>query len=310
MQHNLMRFCDLHTHSLRSDGTLDPLSLLKLAEDENLKYLALTDHNRLISSAEFSEFCRAAVNLTLIPGAEFSAIYKPDDWDEDRGGIEIHIVVLGYTPGKCPFLQAIADQNNADRKDYVEQILCRLRNCGFKDIGSYEDLRRSFPDTGHIGRMTIAKHMVNNGYVRTVDEAFYLYLGTHGERRAYVKSRIKYASFEDVIRAAVKDKAVPVLAHLFYYSDLTEVQQESLVKRFREAVGLDAPAGLEVFYGLYCKNPDMISTLQFLSQKYNLIPSCGSDFHGQDEDDALGRFPVSVCEKLLVELRNYYDVGK
>ena len=38
-------FCDLHTHSVFSDGTDTPEELLRRAEELGLSALALTDHN-------------------------------------------------------------------------------------------------------------------------------------------------------------------------------------------------------------------------------------------------------------------------
>ena len=35
---------DLHTHTVKSDGTFTPNELLKLAEEKNLSVLAITDH--------------------------------------------------------------------------------------------------------------------------------------------------------------------------------------------------------------------------------------------------------------------------
>ena len=39
------RVCDLHTHTLFSDGTLSPSQLIDLAWDTGLSAIALTDHN-------------------------------------------------------------------------------------------------------------------------------------------------------------------------------------------------------------------------------------------------------------------------
>ena len=41
------KFCDLHTHSNYSDGTLTPEELVALAKKENLSAIALTDHNTI-----------------------------------------------------------------------------------------------------------------------------------------------------------------------------------------------------------------------------------------------------------------------
>ncbi|MBR2053679.1 MAG: PHP domain-containing protein, partial [Clostridia bacterium] len=50
-------FCDLHAHSVYSDGTCTPEEVIALAEERNLAAVALTDHNT-VSGLE--RFMRAA----------------------------------------------------------------------------------------------------------------------------------------------------------------------------------------------------------------------------------------------------------
>ena len=40
-----MKTCDLHTHSIFSDGTFTPEETIDAAIDEGLSAVALTDHN-------------------------------------------------------------------------------------------------------------------------------------------------------------------------------------------------------------------------------------------------------------------------
>lgn len=301
----LNQYVDFHCHSILSDGRLDPVALLKEATPY-VRYLALTDHNRLISASEMEEWSRVALGITLVPGAEMSAHYRPDGWDRS---IEIHIVTLFYTPGHAPHLELLAQQSqNQDRKGYVSRILERLRTeCGMSDVGTYDQLCAEFPGSGHIGRMCIAQHLLRKKYVKSVEEAFQRYLGSRGERRAYVENPIRYPTMEEVVRAAVLDHAIPVLAHLLYYDDLSDAELEQLVRRFKRAAG-EYPAGLEVYYRRYCHEPVLIGRLEQLADRYRLYHSCGSDYHGQDETESLdNRFPVSIYDKLFTAHRNCYN---
>ena len=45
--------CDLHTHSIYSDGTLSPAELLCLAEEKGVSAVALCDHNTVAGLPEF-----------------------------------------------------------------------------------------------------------------------------------------------------------------------------------------------------------------------------------------------------------------
>ena len=79
-----MKFCDLHTHSLSPDGTLEPAQLIRLAEEAGLAAVALCDHNTVKGLQSFLEAGRESP-VEAVPGIEFSTEYA---------GTELHI--LGY----------------------------------------------------------------------------------------------------------------------------------------------------------------------------------------------------------------------
>ncbi|MDU3352292.1 MAG: PHP domain-containing protein, partial [Clostridium sp.] len=76
--------CDLHIHSICSDGRFTPSDIVKMAKEKNLDYVSLTDHDTLTGIKEaLSE--AEALNVKLIPGIELSTEYN---------GESIHI--LGF----------------------------------------------------------------------------------------------------------------------------------------------------------------------------------------------------------------------
>ena len=87
-------FCDLHTHSIFSDGTASPTEIIENALQLRLSAVALTDHNTI---AGLPEFLSAAQKyntntnypLEAIPGIEISTGYN---------GKELHIVGLFLKP--------------------------------------------------------------------------------------------------------------------------------------------------------------------------------------------------------------------
>ena len=54
----LKPYCDLHTHSVFSDGTYTPTELIREAEKIGLSAVALTDHNTMYGVNEFLEGLR------------------------------------------------------------------------------------------------------------------------------------------------------------------------------------------------------------------------------------------------------------
>lgn len=50
-----MEYIDLHVHSNKSDGTLSPSEVVRLAKEKNLKAIALTDHDTVAGVKEAIE---------------------------------------------------------------------------------------------------------------------------------------------------------------------------------------------------------------------------------------------------------------
>lgn len=283
-------YLDLHTHTVQSDGAYSSLVLCGLAREANINILAITDHN---FTEDLTELRSAWPELRIIQGAEISCLYT----DPQGTSRELHVVALGVDR-ENPKLKAVLAKNQPDRKPYIDAILQRLRDCGI-DLGSYEDLCRRNPGKRHIGRMDIAKQMADEGYTASVEEAFDVYVGSHGACRAYVPNPLRYVSLEEAVEAIVDAGGAAVLAHLYYYQ-LDEAQSRQLLKRFKE---LSGPNGaMEVFYSRYCQQQRM--ALKALADEYGLMYSAASDFHGQSENDTLcNGFAAADCLPLLNFLR-------
>lgn len=76
--------CDLHIHSIYSDGENSPEEIMKMAKEAGLDVISITDHNN-IDSADKCLSLEKDFNILCIPGVELSTRYK---------GERIHI--LGY----------------------------------------------------------------------------------------------------------------------------------------------------------------------------------------------------------------------
>ena len=77
-----MNFADLHIHSTFSDGTLSPIEIIKVAKDNGVRCIAITDHDCLDSQYIIN---MSSEELKIISGIEISS---------EIDGLEIHI--LGY----------------------------------------------------------------------------------------------------------------------------------------------------------------------------------------------------------------------
>ena len=274
-------YIDLHTHSTLSDGSLAPMALLGAAREAGIGILALTDHN---DTEDLTRYRSAFPELTLIQGAEVTCRYLDQ---------ELHVVALGIDPTNEK-LQAVLRRNRPDRRPYLTAILEKLRSLGI-DVGTFDELQAANPDSRHFGRMQIGKEMLKRGYVQSVDEAFDVYMGAHGQRLAYVANPLKYVSLEEAVEAILAAGGVPVLAHLYYYL-LDAEGERALVRRFKELAG--DKAAMEVEYAAYTRQER--DALAALADEFGLMHSCASDFHGNLEGETLcHRFDRSMCAPLL-----------
>lgn len=244
---------DLHCHSTFSDGTLTPAALVELAKQNNLAALAITDHDTTDGLTE-ALAQGTTHDLEVIPGIEMSAWHK-----------EISLHILGYGINHLdPALQAQLLDLQQARQRRNEAIVERLTQLG---IGiSMAELAAQ--GSGQIGRPHIANLLIAKGVVRTIPEAFQRYLKRGG--LAYVARQKFLAS--TAIAAISAAGGIAVLAHPFgmnVHPDMTQLIREL------KPLGL---AGLEVYYPLHtAKN---CRKLALLCEKFDLVASAGSDFHG------------------------------
>lgn len=251
---------DFHCHSTASDGLLSPSELVKLAYDQGVRIMALTDHDSTEGVAEARRAAEVYADFTLIPGVEMGT---------DIPGGEVH--VLGYfldpdDPELISTLRRLREGRLGRGKGMVE----RLRALGL-DV-TWEQVQR-FAGDGAVGRPHVAQALLEKGYVSTVTEAFEKYIGRNGP--AYVE-RIKMTPAE-ATATVVRLGGVACLAHPGELEDLDGTLAEL------KAAGL---AALEVFYKDY--DPETVEGLAATARRFDLVPLGGSDYHGlYGEDEPL-----------------------
>jgi predicted metal-dependent phosphoesterase TrpH len=245
---------DLHLHSTASDGRLDPASLVRHARDCGVSVLALTDHDTT-AGLEAAAAESTALGLCFVPGIEVSTEWR---------GRTIHVIGLAIDPAAAALaagLRALA----TERERRAREIGARLDRAGAP--GS-EALRRVLEQAELPTRTHFARALAELGAVRSLAEAFELYLGRG--RPAAVRSRWP-AVLEAVgwIQAA---GGVPVLAHPLRYM-LSGGARRDLCREFREAGGL----GIEVVCG--GASQAQVEQAASLALRTGLAGSVGSDFH-------------------------------
>lgn len=275
-----MKLCDLHTHSVFSDGTWTPEALITEAEKIGLSAIALTDHNTVAGLPRFLEAAKGK-SLEAVPGVEFSS---------DYGSRDVHIVALFVKPEHYDTITRVLADAQERKEKSNRELVENLAGAGI--VVSYEDIKAA--SAGSVNRAHIAGEMVRLGYVETVKEAFAWYLAPEV---GFYRPPKRMTSFE-VIAFIKSLGAVAVLAH-----PLLTFDEGTLRLFLREAVkyGLDA---METEYSTY--DAETTSLAKAIAGEFGIAASGGSDFHGARKPDirlGAGKGGLRVPAELLETLR-------
>ena len=274
-----MAFCDLHTHSTASDGTVSPQELVEKAQQIGLGAVALTDHNTLTGLPEFVQAARGTT-VRAVPGIEISTEYE---------GHEVHIVGLFLTPQAGLELEEHLKIFEQEKEENNRELVDALNRAGYRI--SWERLRQRV--MGRMNRAHIAAALTEAGYSQSPEEAFRTILRPDGD--FYHPPHCPQSL--QVLEMLRDLKICPVLAHPFlslHSQQLTEFLPKAKTR------GL---MGMEVFYSTYDRRTT--EAAQAMAEHYGLLPSGGSDFHGAIKPDiqlGVGRGNLQIPMQWLEQL--------
>lgn len=278
------RTVDLHVHSNKSDGTYTPAELIRYAVTKNLRVMALTDHDTVDGLPEIKEEAARIENAPeIVDGVELST---------DLEGRDIHIVGL-FINTEDPALNRYL-QKFKDARDLRNVKMCDSLAKGLNMDISYEKLKNTFPGAV-ITRAHYARYMLEHKYISSMNEAFERWIG---DDKPYFIPREKVKP-EDAVELIKKASGIPVLAHpVLYKFSLSRL--EKLISDLKEA-GL---LGMETRYSTYTSGETR--QMMMLANKYGLLESGGSDFHGSNKKDidlGTGRGSLSVPYEIFEKLK-------
>lgn len=246
---------DLHNHSYYSDGVLSPSEVVNLANESGCNLFSLTDHDTTDGLDEAIE-AAAELSLNLITGVEISAFWR---------NMTIHIVGLDIDVDN-QFLQAGLQHNQALRAERAEKISLGLRRAGIADA---MDKTKALSKTPMLTRTHFAQMLIQEGYCKDMKTVFRRFLV--GKKPGGV--RVQWKEFDEVIGWIHSAGGKAVLAHPFRYR-MTNTKIKKMLLDFKEAGG----DGMEVVTAT--STPDEMHWSEQWAKEFNLLSSCGSDFHG------------------------------
>jgi len=255
---------DLHSHTLRSDGLLEPIELVQAAAAAGVKLFAITDHDTLAGVRTLLDGAAGPwpSDLELVAGVEINAVAATTSPGTDSGEDEIHVLGLGVDPRSEAFEAVLAGQR-AHRRSRFARIVGRLR-----ELGMPIDAQLTAIDTTDdfaLGRPTAGRALVETGFATSVEDAFTRWLGRGAP--AYVPR--DGIGPVDAIRAIRAAGGLPVLAHFW-----SARERLSDVRELAEA-GL---GGIEVHHWSFDR--PTVEAVAEVARELRLVPSGGSDYHG------------------------------
>ena len=282
-----MKSVDLHTHTSKSDGSYTPTRLVDYAMEKGLLAVAITDHDSIEGLDEAlshaaSLKAQGLPSVEVVPGIEFSTKYEKQD---------VHIVGLYISYDSDAFRTALDGFVNS-RVNRNIKMCQNLREAGI-DI-SYEKLQAMYPEAV-ITRAHYAAYLLENGYVKSRQDAFAMYLGDHTK---YFVPREKVTPTQ-AIKLILTAGGIPILAHPPLYH-MGKDRLDTLVSSLKA----DGLMGIEAFYSTYT-NQD-VRDMMGLANRYDLLLSGGSDFHGVNKaglDLGCGYGNLFVPEEVLFKIK-------
>ena len=246
--------CDLHCHTTLSDGSLGIEEIIAQAQRTGIGYLSITDHDTM---AYFSraDVLGARMGVKILHGTELSA------WDKKRSS-KVHI--LCYAPKKPDRLEGLClkscEIRKACSKEMIEKVLQKYPI-------TMESILKRTTSSKSIFKQHIMRALIDYGYALEFygdldRELFNPKIGS-----CYVEREYPDVNFVlDLIHSA---KGVAVMAHPAQYDNI------ELLKELAECGKID---GVEI--GHYSADENYRKALHEIADKYDLIVTGGSDFHG------------------------------
>lgn len=272
---------DLHTHTFASDGTNSKKMLLHRAKMADITHIAVTDHDHIPNIKENREL-EDKFGLSVLDGVEISCY----DYNVRR---RVHI--LCYFPQDWEPIARICDKTTENRRQAGLLMAEKVTNLF---PVSMDEIKEIAKNSDCIYKQHIMQALMNAGYATKMygelwNELFNLKTGS------CIMSCVQ-PDVNEVIGVLHQCRGIVVMAHPFTYDSINKLD-ELLEKRLLH--------GVEVWSSK--SNKQQEDYLLERCDKYNVIPTGGTDFHGATSAHVcpLGsRYTPESSLKRLYELKD------
>ena len=241
---------DLHMHTNYSDGTDTVIELLKKAEDKELKYISITDHNNCYA---YDELKKINVNEyfsgKIIKGVELNTYVE-----------NIPIELLGYGIDTDIINEEVKKMYiTKEQKNKIElkQLLIICGKLGIKFAHNFEENynKSQYAFASSYVLNEIKKNKENRKFFLSEetwknDMKFYRFEMCNRDSNFYIDNIKILPKVEDVIQLIKKSGGLVFVPHIYIYGNNSEKIFKSIIKNYK----VD---GFECYHGKTKPNIDL-----------------------------------------------------
>lgn len=271
---------DLHCHSVCSDGATSIENIFRLANLNNLHTISLTDHDTFIGIEKAFLFSEK-YNVKLIPGVEISTF----DYQRNR---MVHM--LCYNCKKPELFKEVFEKTAENRYNAMVGAIEKISKKYNINMDMVEELAT---ESSTVFKSHIMKALMLAGYTDKVYGD--LFKEIFNWKTGFAKTEIIYPDVYEIINLIHNAGGTAVLAHPSVYDTIPAIP--NLIKG-----GID---GIECWYPR--ATADDTKTLLEYTEKYNLLRTGGTDFHGYSCGNVN---PIGTCTTPDKDLDKLINFGK
>ena len=264
-------FIDLHNHTTYSDGRKTVKEVLKLAEENHVKVISITDHDSIKGVKEFLN-SNLSFKGIFVPGCEITVCHK---------GLPIEILAYGFDYKK--FENFIIKKNKKENK-LGDLTKAKGLYRHFKSIDKNfncekpvleDEIWSHHAATWKVFYKGLENPIIKNAIIKecgeksTLSRGLFLRRGLNNPNSSfYVDVSKVFVNVDETISAIHNSGGIAVLAHPLLYTGEFDVLEELWSK-------ID---GIECFHiSAHGKTRQFIK----FAKKHKKIITGGSDFHGE-----------------------------
>lgn len=289
-------FADLHLHTNCSDGKLSVAETIKLAKENRIEFLSITDHDSVDGvkkAIQISQEC----SIECVSGVELSCRNESTNISFPQD-ISIHILAYNVDCDNKE-LRSYLRKYHSKRRIILSTLIQELTENGFdikyKDISVIAGTQMRIQD--------IINH-VNSSFMPKENKRKCIDIANSYYHRLFLLD----SPLNDALSLIKQAGGLAVIAHAFYsYRDYDVIenshgQVENLLDYLYE-LGID---GIEAYYLKF--SHDQNQYLLNVALERNLLITAGSDFHGTPLRKDMLNYeiePLRRTIKLMSDINKY-----